>query len=46
MFVFSAADLAHATGPFESAAVVYEAITADKPRRRYVCSWGGPGRLP
>lgn len=42
MFDFYAAGLAQATDPFEVAAVVYDAITTDTPKLRYVCSWGGP----
>jgi NAD(P)-dependent dehydrogenase (short-subunit alcohol dehydrogenase family) len=42
MFDFYAAGLTQATDPFEVAAVVYEAITTDTPKLRYVCSWGGP----
>ena len=34
--------IAHATDPFEVAAVIHEAVTADQPRLRYPCSWGGP----
>jgi NAD(P)-dependent dehydrogenase (short-subunit alcohol dehydrogenase family) len=41
MLEFYAAGLPHATDPFEVAAVVYDAITTDNPRLRYVCSWGG-----
>jgi NAD(P)-dependent dehydrogenase (short-subunit alcohol dehydrogenase family) len=42
MFDFYAAGIPKATDPFEVAAVVYEAITAETPRLRYPCSWGGP----
>ena len=42
MFEFYAAGIAQATDPFEVAAVVYDAITTDTPKLRYVCSWGGP----
>ena len=42
MFDFYAAGLTQATDPFEVAALVYEAITTDTPKLRYVCSWGGP----
>ena len=42
MFEFYTAGLAQATDPFEVAAVVYDAITTDTPKLRYVCSWGGP----
>ncbi|HEX9530103.1 MAG TPA: SDR family NAD(P)-dependent oxidoreductase [Acidimicrobiales bacterium] len=42
LFEFYAAGVAHATDPFEVAAVVYEAITTSTPRLRYPCSWGGP----
>jgi NAD(P)-dependent dehydrogenase (short-subunit alcohol dehydrogenase family) len=42
MFDFYTAGLADATDPFDVAAVVYEAITTDTPKLRYVCSWGGP----
>jgi NAD(P)-dependent dehydrogenase (short-subunit alcohol dehydrogenase family) len=38
---FYAAGLAQATDPFEVAAVIYDAITTDRPRLRYPCSWGG-----
>jgi NAD(P)-dependent dehydrogenase (short-subunit alcohol dehydrogenase family) len=41
LFDFYAAGLANATDPFEVAAVIHEAITTDKPRLRYPCSWGG-----
>ena len=49
MFQFYAAGHAHATDPFEVAAVVHQAITTDAPRLRYPVSWGGPeilGRRP
>ena len=42
MLEFYAAGLAQATDPFEVAEVVYDAITTESPRLRYVCSWGGP----
>ncbi len=42
MFEFYAAGIAHATDPFELAALVHDAITTDTPKLRYVCSWGGP----
>ena len=41
LFNFYAAGTAQATDPFEVAAVVYEAVTTDKPRLRYPVSWGG-----
>ena len=41
MLEFYAAGLAQATDPFEVAEVVYDAITTESPRLRYVCSWGG-----
>jgi hypothetical protein len=31
-----------ATDPFEVAAIIYDAVTTDKPQLRYPCSWGGP----
>jgi NAD(P)-dependent dehydrogenase (short-subunit alcohol dehydrogenase family) len=40
MFQFYAAGLAQATDPLEVAKVVEEAITTDRPKLRYVVSWG------
>jgi NAD(P)-dependent dehydrogenase (short-subunit alcohol dehydrogenase family) len=40
MFQMYAAGLAHATDPFEVAAVVHHAVTTDEPRLRYPVSWG------
>ncbi len=42
MFQFYAAGMAHATDPFEVAAVVHHAITTDQPVLRYPVSWAGP----
>jgi NAD(P)-dependent dehydrogenase (short-subunit alcohol dehydrogenase family) len=42
LFQFYAAGMAHATDPFEVAAVVHHAVTTDTPRLRYAVSWGGP----
>jgi NAD(P)-dependent dehydrogenase (short-subunit alcohol dehydrogenase family) len=42
MFQFYAAGRAHATDPFEVAAVVHHAITTDSPSLRYPVSWAGP----
>jgi len=42
LFDFYAAGLAHATDPFEVGALIHHALTTDKPRLRYACSWGGP----
>jgi NAD(P)-dependent dehydrogenase (short-subunit alcohol dehydrogenase family) len=42
LFQFYAAGLAHATDPFEVAALVHHAITTDAPKLRYPVSWGGP----
>ncbi|MGI8794135.1 MAG: SDR family oxidoreductase [Acidimicrobiales bacterium] len=41
MFNFYAAGVTNATDPFEVGAVIHEAITTDKPRLRWACSWGG-----
>jgi NAD(P)-dependent dehydrogenase (short-subunit alcohol dehydrogenase family) len=41
LFDFYAAGIPQATDPFEVGNVIFEAITADKPRLRYACSWGG-----
>ncbi|MFZ4718985.1 MAG: SDR family oxidoreductase [Ilumatobacteraceae bacterium] len=40
MFQMYAAGLAHATDPFEVAAVVHHAVTTDAPKLRYAVSWG------
>jgi NAD(P)-dependent dehydrogenase (short-subunit alcohol dehydrogenase family) len=40
MFQMYAAGLAHATDPFEVAAVIHHAIATDEPRLRYAVSWG------
>ncbi len=40
MFQMYAAGLAHATDPFEVAAVVHHAVTTDQPVLRYAVSWG------
>lgn len=40
MFQMYAAGLAHATDPFEVAAVVHHAVTTDTPKLRYAVSWG------
>jgi NAD(P)-dependent dehydrogenase (short-subunit alcohol dehydrogenase family) len=42
LFQFYAAGMAHATDPFEVAAVVHHAITTETPELRYAVSWGGP----
>jgi NAD(P)-dependent dehydrogenase (short-subunit alcohol dehydrogenase family) len=42
MFEFYAAGIAQATDPFDVVDVVYNAISTDTPKLRYVCSWGGP----
>jgi NAD(P)-dependent dehydrogenase (short-subunit alcohol dehydrogenase family) len=42
MFQMYAAGMAHATDPFEVAAVVQHAIETDHPTLRYPVSWGGP----
>jgi NAD(P)-dependent dehydrogenase (short-subunit alcohol dehydrogenase family) len=39
MFQMYAAGLAHATDPFEVAAVIHHAITTDQPMLRYAVSW-------
>ena len=36
------AGIPHASDPFEVAAVVLEAVTTDRPRLRYTCSFTGP----
>jgi NAD(P)-dependent dehydrogenase (short-subunit alcohol dehydrogenase family) len=41
LFDFYAAGLAHATDPFEVAALIHHAVTTDEPKLRYACSWGG-----
>jgi NAD(P)-dependent dehydrogenase (short-subunit alcohol dehydrogenase family) len=40
MFQMYAAGVAHATDPFEVAAVVHHAVTTDQPVLRYAVSWG------
>ena len=40
MFQMYAAGLAHATDPFEVAAVVHHAVTTASPKLRYAVSWG------
>jgi NAD(P)-dependent dehydrogenase (short-subunit alcohol dehydrogenase family) len=42
LFDFYAAGMAKSTDPFEVAALIHEAVTTDKPKLRYACSWGGP----
>ncbi len=42
LFQFYAAGMAHATDPFEVAAVIHHAVTTDTPQLRYAVSWGGP----
>ena len=41
MFQFYAAGIPVATPPEEVGALIYDAITTDKPQLRYACSWGG-----
>ncbi|MFN8020774.1 MAG: SDR family oxidoreductase [Acidimicrobiales bacterium] len=41
LFQFYMAGMAHATDPFEVAAVIHHAITTDQPQLRYAVSWGG-----
>ncbi len=41
LFQMYAAGMAHATDPFEVAALIFHAITTDQPQLRYPCSWGG-----
>lgn len=41
LFDFYAAGLAHATDPFEVAALIHHAVTTDEPQLRYACSWSG-----
>ncbi len=41
MFQFYAAGIPVATPPEEVGALIYEAVTTDKPQLRYACSWGG-----
>lgn len=41
LFQFYAAGMAHATDPFEVAALIHHAVTTDEPRLRYAVSWGG-----
>jgi NAD(P)-dependent dehydrogenase (short-subunit alcohol dehydrogenase family) len=41
LFQFYAAGIPVATPPEEVAALVYQAVTTDKPKLRYACSWGG-----
>lgn len=40
MFQMYAAGIASATDPFEVAAVIHDAVTADQPELRYQMSWG------
>lgn len=42
LFQFYAAGMAHATDPFEVAAVIHHAVTTDTPQLRYAVSWAGP----
>ena len=42
LFQFYAAGMAHATDPFEVAAVIHHAVTTDAPKLRYAVSWAGP----
>ena len=42
LFQFYAVGVAHATDPFEVAAVILHAATTDTPRLRHLVSWGGP----
>jgi NAD(P)-dependent dehydrogenase (short-subunit alcohol dehydrogenase family) len=46
MFQFYAAGMAHATDPFEVAAVIHEAITTSHPQLRYAVSWAAPEMAP
>lgn len=41
LFQFYMAGMAHATDPFEVAAVIHHAVTTDEPELRYAVSWGG-----
>ncbi|MPY94522.1 MAG: SDR family NAD(P)-dependent oxidoreductase [Acidimicrobiia bacterium] len=41
LFQFYAAGIPAATPPEEVAALVHHAVTTDKPKLRYACSWGG-----
>ena len=41
LFDFYGTAIPQATDPFEVGEVVFEALTTDKPRLRYACSWGG-----
>lgn len=45
LFQFYATGIPHATDPFEVGAVVHHAITTDRPRLRYPCSWGGEAMI-
>jgi NAD(P)-dependent dehydrogenase (short-subunit alcohol dehydrogenase family) len=40
MFQMYAAGIAHATDPFEVAAIIHHAVTTDTPALRYAVSWG------
>ncbi|MEX2627942.1 MAG: SDR family oxidoreductase [Ilumatobacteraceae bacterium] len=42
MFQMYAAGIAHATDPFEVAAIIQHAIETDQPSLRYAVSWAGP----
>jgi NAD(P)-dependent dehydrogenase (short-subunit alcohol dehydrogenase family) len=41
LFQFYAAGIPAATPPEEVATLVHQAVTTDKPKLRYACSWGG-----
>jgi NAD(P)-dependent dehydrogenase (short-subunit alcohol dehydrogenase family) len=45
MFQMYAAGLAHATDPFEVAALIHHAVTTDEPKLRYAVSWGAKGMI-
>ncbi len=41
VFEYYGVGLEHATDPFEVGEVIHQALTADEPRLRHVCSYGG-----
>lgn len=41
LFQFYAAGMAHATDPFEVAALIHHVVSTDEPRLRYAVSWAG-----
>jgi NAD(P)-dependent dehydrogenase (short-subunit alcohol dehydrogenase family) len=41
MLQFYAAGIPQATDPSEVGAVIHDAVTTDRPKLRYACSWGG-----